>query len=113
VQAREGTVVEIAPNLDRVVSTNFNSILWLNMSPCYMSSLFCTMQGPSVMQSVHDIDNILHYPIGNPGNEGRMRETLEVWKCNFIYDSFCCNYKHLLNFIFIVVFLAEVAKAPS
>jgi hypothetical protein len=27
VQAREGTVVEIAPNLDRVVSTNFNSIL--------------------------------------------------------------------------------------
>jgi hypothetical protein len=77
-RAREGTVVDIAPILDRVVSTNFNSVLWLNISPCYMSSLFCTMQGSSVMQFVHDIDNTLRYPIGSPGNERRMREMLEV-----------------------------------
>jgi hypothetical protein len=43
---------------------------------------------------VHDIDNTLRYPIGSPGNERRMREMLEVWKRNFIYGSFYCNYKH-------------------
>jgi hypothetical protein len=52
IRTREGTVVEIAPILDRV--------------------------GSSVMRSVHNIDNTLRYPIGSPGNGGRMREMLEV-----------------------------------